>query len=147
MPLAASYQYPANQAIAAIFNEIADLLEIEEANPFRVRAYRNAARTVEGMTEGVDAMLARGADLTALPGVGVDLAAKMREIVDLVLQTLSDGYDANTAALELSTNWVADTPCPPRAGRSQNLAGSVNDSLAMRNVVIRACSYEPQQTT
>ncbi len=46
MPLAASYQYPANQAIAAIFNEIADLLEIEEANPFRVRAYRNAARTV-----------------------------------------------------------------------------------------------------
>lgn len=70
-----------------------------------------------------------------------------REIVDLVLQTLTDGYDANTAALELSTNWVADTPCPPRAGRSQNLAGSVNDSLAMRNVVIRACSYEPQQTT
>ena len=75
MPLAASYQYPANQAIAAIFNEIANLLEIEEANPFRVRAYRNAARMVEGLTEGVDAMLARGADLTALPGVGVDLAA------------------------------------------------------------------------
>ncbi|MGN6261573.1 MAG: DNA polymerase/3'-5' exonuclease PolX [Ralstonia sp.] len=82
MPLAASYQYPANQAIAAIFNEIADLLEVEEANPFRVRAYRNAARMVEGMTEGVDAMLARGADLTVLPGVGVDLAAKMREIVE-----------------------------------------------------------------
>ncbi|MCT7318725.1 DNA polymerase/3'-5' exonuclease PolX [Ralstonia sp. CHL-2022] len=82
MPLAASYQHPANQAIAAIFNEIADLLEVEEANPFRVRAYRNAARMVEGMTEGVDAMLARGADLTALPGVGVDLAAKMREIVE-----------------------------------------------------------------
>lgn len=82
MPLAATYQYPANQAIAAIFNEIADLLEVEEANPFRVRAYRNAARMVEGMTEGVDAMLARGADLTALPGVGVDLAAKMREIVE-----------------------------------------------------------------
>ncbi|MCO5398863.1 DNA polymerase/3'-5' exonuclease PolX [Ralstonia soli] len=82
MPLAASYQNPANQAIAAIFNEIADLLEVEQANPFRVRAYRNAARLVEGMTEGVDAMLARGADLTALPGIGTDLAAKMREIVE-----------------------------------------------------------------
>ena len=82
MPLAASFQSSANQAIAAIFNEIADLLEVEEANPFRVRAYRNAARMVEGMTEGVDAMLARGADLTALPGVGIDLAAKMREIVE-----------------------------------------------------------------
>ncbi|WP_296225670.1 DNA polymerase/3'-5' exonuclease PolX [Ralstonia sp. UBA689] len=79
MPQAASSQ---NQAIAAVFNEIADLLEVEEANPFRVRAYRNAARVVEGMTEGVDAMLARGADLTELPGIGTDLAAKMREIVE-----------------------------------------------------------------
>ncbi|MEW1781272.1 DNA polymerase/3'-5' exonuclease PolX [Arthrobacter sp. NPDC080086] len=81
MPMTAAYQSPANQAIAAIFNEIADLLEVEQANPFRVRAYRNAARMVEGMTEGVDTMLARGADLTALPCIGADLAAKMREIV------------------------------------------------------------------
>ncbi|MDB0509607.1 DNA polymerase/3'-5' exonuclease PolX [Ralstonia solanacearum] len=71
-----------NQAIASIFNEIADLLEIEEANPFRVRAYRNAARVIDGLVEGVDAMIARGADLTRLPAIGVDLAAKMREIVE-----------------------------------------------------------------
>ncbi|MGC5887472.1 DNA polymerase/3'-5' exonuclease PolX [Ralstonia pseudosolanacearum] len=82
MPLAVSSQNQVNQAIAAIFNEIADLLEVEEANPFRVRAYRNAARVVEGLTEGVDAMLARGADLTELPAIGTDLAAKMREIVE-----------------------------------------------------------------
>ncbi len=82
MHLAAFYPNQANHAIAAIFDEIADLLEVEEANPFRVRAYRNAARVVEGLTEGVDAMLARGEDLTVLPGVGIDLAAKMREIVE-----------------------------------------------------------------
>jgi len=35
-----------NEEVAAIFDELADLLEIDEANPFRVRAYRNAARTV-----------------------------------------------------------------------------------------------------
>ncbi|MEE9597808.1 MAG: helix-hairpin-helix domain-containing protein [Acidiferrobacterales bacterium] len=35
-----------NAEIAAIFDEITDLLEIESANPFRVRAYRNAARTI-----------------------------------------------------------------------------------------------------
>lgn len=82
MPQPVSSRDQGNQHIAAVFNEIADLLEVEAANPFRVRAYRNAARLVEGMTEGVDAMLARGADLTGLPGIGIDLAAKMREIVE-----------------------------------------------------------------
>jgi len=38
-----------NADIAAVFEEIADLLEIENANPFRVRAYRNAARQLQGM--------------------------------------------------------------------------------------------------
>jgi DNA polymerase (family 10) len=82
MPQPVSSRDQGNQHIAAVFNEIADLLEVEDANPFRVRAYRNAARVVEGLTEGVDAMLARGADLTELPSIGVDLAAKMREIVE-----------------------------------------------------------------
>ncbi|WP_199030480.1 DNA polymerase/3'-5' exonuclease PolX [Ralstonia sp. ASV6] len=75
-------QHQVNQTIATVFNEIADLLEVEDANPFRVRAYRNAARVIDGMAEGVDVMLARGADLTELPGIGTDLAAKMREIVE-----------------------------------------------------------------
>ncbi|KHK58278.1 DNA polymerase III [Ralstonia sp. A12] len=82
MPQTVSAQSQTNQTIAAVFNEIADLLEVEDANPFRIRAYRNAARVAEGMTEGIDAMLARGADLTKLPGIGNDLAAKMREIVE-----------------------------------------------------------------
>ncbi len=71
-----------NADIAAAFSEIADLLEIEQANPFRIRAYRNAARIVGELGREVRAMLERGEDLTALPGIGDDLAAKMREIVD-----------------------------------------------------------------
>lgn len=71
-----------NADIAAIFTEIADLLEIEQANPFRIRAYRNAARTLGGLGREVRAMLERGEDLTELPGIGDDLAAKLREIVD-----------------------------------------------------------------
>lgn len=35
-----------NADIAAIFEEIADLLEIQGSNPFRIRAYRNAARVI-----------------------------------------------------------------------------------------------------
>jgi len=70
-----------NADIAAIFTEIADLLEIEEANPFRIRAYRNAARIVGELGREVRAMVERGEDLTDLPGIGDDLAGKMREIV------------------------------------------------------------------
>lgn len=71
-----------NADIAAIFDEIADLLELEAANPFRVRAYRNAASIIGDLRHDVRQMVARGEDLTALPGIGADLAAKIREIVD-----------------------------------------------------------------
>ena len=70
-----------NQDIAAIFEKVADLLEIEGANPFRVRAYRNAARVVSGTSQSLADLLARGDDLTGLPGVGQDLAGKIREII------------------------------------------------------------------
>jgi len=71
-----------NHAIAAIFLEIADLLEIDEDNPFRIRAYRNAARTIDAMPQHLSKMVAEGEDLTALPGIGEKLALKIAEIVD-----------------------------------------------------------------
>lgn len=70
-----------NADVAAVFDEIADLLEVEDANPFRVRAYRNAARTVTGLGRPLADLVAEGADLDALPGIGADLAAKIAEIV------------------------------------------------------------------
>jgi DNA polymerase (family 10) len=70
-----------NADIAAIFNEIADLLEIEQANPFRIRAYRNAARALAELGRDVRSMVERSEDLTELPGIGDDLAAKISEIV------------------------------------------------------------------
>jgi len=70
-----------NADVAAVFEEIADLLEIRNENPFRVRAYRNAARNLQGMGVPVADRLARGEDLTELPGIGADLAARIGEIV------------------------------------------------------------------
>ncbi len=70
-----------NADIAAIFEEIADRLEIQGANPFRIRAYRNAARTVGELSQEARAFLDKGEDLTRLPGIGEDLAAKIHEIV------------------------------------------------------------------
>lgn len=71
-----------NFQVRDIFNKLADLLEIEEANPFRVRAYRNAARTVAGLPRNVADMVREHEDLTKLTGIGEDLAAKIKEIVE-----------------------------------------------------------------
>ena len=71
-----------NADIAAIFYRMAELLEIEGANPFRVRAYRRAAATLEDLPQSAADLVAAGADLDALPGVGEDLAAKIREICE-----------------------------------------------------------------
>lgn len=70
-----------NADIAALFEEIADRLEIQGANPFRIRAYRNAARTLGELPQEARALLEKGEDLTRLPGIGDDLAAKVSEIV------------------------------------------------------------------
>jgi DNA polymerase (family X) len=71
-----------NPDIARLFDEVADLLEIQDANPFRVRAYRNAARTVRDFPESIAELVRGGAkDLTEIPGIGADLAEKLTEIV------------------------------------------------------------------
>jgi DNA polymerase (family 10) len=71
-----------NAEIAEKFNEVADLLEIEGANRFRVRAYRDAAGTIGRLPQNVHDMLAEGEDLSQLPGIGDDLAGKIEEIVE-----------------------------------------------------------------
>ena len=71
-----------NAEIATMFDQAADLLEIKGDNPFRVRAYRRAARTIEGLPQSVGSMLAKEADLSELPGIGKDLAGKIAGIVE-----------------------------------------------------------------
>src|SRR5207302_11051982 len=71
-----------NPDIARLFDEVADLLEIQDANPFRVRAYRNAARTIRDFPEPLTDLVCAGTkDLTEIPGIGDDLAEKITEIV------------------------------------------------------------------
>lgn len=71
-----------NEDIAAVFDEIADLLEIEGDNPFRIRAYRNGARTLRELGRDVRTLVERGEDITRLPGIGRNLAEKIHEILD-----------------------------------------------------------------
>jgi DNA polymerase (family 10) len=67
-----------NSEIADVFDEIGDLLEFTDANPFRVRAYRNAARTIRDLPEPI-AAIAKDSErsLTDIPGIGKDLAEKI----------------------------------------------------------------------
>jgi len=79
-----------NPEIAQIFEEIADLLEIQGANTFRVRAYRNAARVVRDHPEPLADLAQDPSQIENLPGIGKDLAGKVRTIVetgDLPLRT------------------------------------------------------------
>ena len=70
-----------NADIAAIFEELADLLEIRGDNPFRIRAYRNAARAVGDFGSEFGTLIQGGKELPKLPGIGPDLSAKIHEIV------------------------------------------------------------------
>jgi DNA polymerase (family 10) len=70
-----------NAEVAAMFDQTADLLEIEGENQFRVRAYRKAARVIEALPQNITSLLEAGRDLSELPGIGKDLAGKIADIV------------------------------------------------------------------
>lgn len=72
-----------NQQIAAAFDEIADILEFQGANPFRVRAYRNAARTINDLTEPLAAIAVDPSrKLTEIQGIGADLSDKIKVFIE-----------------------------------------------------------------
>jgi DNA polymerase (family 10) len=71
-----------NASIADTFDQIADLLEFQGANPFRVRAYRNSARTIRDYPQPLDHLAAEGVKrLTQIEGIGEDLAQKIITLV------------------------------------------------------------------
>jgi len=69
-----------NLEVSFIFSQIADLLEIQGANPFRVRAYRRAALNIEGLADNIETLTANGT-LRNVPGIGEDLAGKIDEYI------------------------------------------------------------------
>ena len=70
-----------NSEIAKTFLDLANLLDIKGENPFKVRAYKNAARVIEGLGESIEKMVYEGKDLTRLPGIGKEIAKKIQELV------------------------------------------------------------------
>ncbi len=132
-----------NLDIARILTDLADLLEIQGANPFRIRAYRNAVSTVEGHGRSLQAMVEAGEDLTELPGIGKDLAGHITRLVQegtlrpleevtkqfprtLVELTRLEGVGPKKARKlfdELNVRTVGDLAVAIEAGRVQQLEG------------------------
>lgn len=70
-----------NTDIAKVFYDIADLLDIKGDNPFKVRAYQKAARSIELWPRELEAMVQEGADLRQVPGVGDAIAKKVTDLI------------------------------------------------------------------
>jgi len=87
-----------NNEIANMFDELADLLEIEGSNRFRVRAYRNAARTIRKHTKKMAQLIEQHRDLTELPDIGNDLADKIKTIVETGQLPLLEKVHSRTPA-------------------------------------------------
>jgi DNA polymerase (family 10) len=71
-----------NVNVAEVLDDIADILEIQGVNRFRVRAYRTAARTVEGLTQRLTDLVGAGVPLTGLPGIGKEMERHILEMLE-----------------------------------------------------------------
>jgi DNA polymerase (family 10) len=149
-----------NADIARVFGQIADLLEIKGANPFKIRAYRNAADIVATTPEQIVDLADE--DLLDIPGIGKDLAAKTRELADRgslayheeLLQelprTLLDllelpGLGPRTAARlyhELGVTSIEELETAARAGRIRGLRGlgTKREEMVLRAITRRRSS-------
>lgn len=132
-----------NIDVTRTLTTLADLLEIQGANPFRIRAYRNAVNTVNSLSRSLAAMVEAGEELTDLPGIGKNVAAHIIEILDtgrltrleevsaeipvtLVELVRLDGVGPKKARRlfdELDVRTVADLEAKLDAGAVQELAG------------------------
>ncbi len=70
-----------NQMVSEKFKEMAVMLELKGENPFKVRAYNKAAQNIESISEDIEKVAAEGR-LTSIPGVGKDLAEKIKSIIE-----------------------------------------------------------------
>ncbi len=145
-----------NLDVARTLTELADLLEIQGANPFRIRAYRNAVNTVNGLSRPLESMVAAGEDLTDLPAIGKNVAQHIEELLQtgtidrleevaaeiprsLVTLMRLDGVGPKKAKKlfdELGVETVDDLDEALKAGRVQQLPGFGEKSAGKISIAI-----------
>jgi DNA polymerase (family 10) len=103
-----------NSEIADRFDDIAAMLELSQANPFRVRAYRNASRLLRRY--GREASEMESASLAELPGIGEDLAGKIRDLAETGTTPMLEELTASTPPIALELMQVPGLG-PKRIGK------------------------------
>jgi DNA polymerase (family X) len=127
-------------SVARALREIASLMEVEGANPFKVRAYERGARALEGMPEDLGTLVREGR-LTSVPGIGSALASTIAELfqtgrspqLDRLRERLPPGVVELSQVLSLAkigalhralgTSSLADLETAARAGRIRDVKG------------------------
>jgi DNA polymerase (family 10) len=127
-------------SVARALREIASLMQVEGANPFKVRAYERGARALEGMPEDLGTLV-RESRLTSVPGIGSALASTIAELfqtgrspqLDRLRERLPPGVVELSQVLSLAkigalhralgTSSLADLETAARAGRIRDVKG------------------------
>lgn len=122
-----------NEELAAMLEQIAELLEAQHANPFRVGAYRTGARTLREAPRAVaDVFAEQGIEgLEALPGIGRSLASLIREYVRSGRVSLLERMSGSVSAEEV----LATVP-----GLGQKLAKRIHEELGIETLEELECA-------
>ena len=96
---------PTNHEIADVLARIADLLEAQDANRYRVGAYRRAAGTIRDLSQSIAEMAVSSADekLTDLPNIGTSIAGAVKEYVKTGRSSLLERLEGRISSEELFT--------------------------------------------
>lgn len=113
---------PDNAEISDVLTRIADLLEAQAANPFRIRAYRRASQSVRSHADSIAklALSEDSEDLEAIPAIGTSIAASIRELVHTGSLGLLERISGNTSPEDLFSSI---------AGVGQKLAHRIHADL------------------
>ena len=121
----------ANEDIARLFDRLAGLYEMQEGGGFKARAYRKGAQAIRELPDSLTAMVASGANLQKVPGIGKAIDGKVRELLDTGRVRTYDREAANVSPLALA---LLDVPgiggASVRRLLDETGAGSPNDLLA-----------------
>lgn len=98
-------QFPGREDVAALLEKIADLLEVQDANPFRIQSYRDGARTIRQTDEPVLEMAEREdrKGLMALPNIGEGLSNVIIEFVQTGRSSFFDELQGEVGPVDLFT--------------------------------------------
>ncbi len=119
-----------NADIARVFEELADLLELRGENAFRVRAYRNGAKTIHELTQSVASILADSTqDLKSFPGIGATLAEKCEVLVATGKLPQLEELKANTPAVLIKMTRIPGLGAKKAAVLQQELNLQTLDDL------------------